>query len=179
MTINSKVAAVRPSSTLLEAMTAMTSPSTEAFGIVLVTDDQGRFLGLLTDGDLLRLLAAGTDPTESIDRHMNNRAVTVVAGASESTILERALIPRSSGSPGRPRRLRHMPVIDDDGRVVDVVDVLGLSLSGGLPHEAAAADVHSGGRQLLQPLRNCREPAQGAGCTEGRHRSGRLSTFPG
>lgn len=101
-------------------------------GTLVVLDDAGKPVGLLTDRDLaLRVVAEGADPrTTSIRDVMTPHPQTV----QESTPIESALsLMRSEGC-------RRLPVVDDDGELVGIVtldDVLALiaeelALIGGL-----------------------------------------------
>jgi CBS domain-containing protein len=111
-------------------------------GTLVVVDNVGKPLGLLTDRDLaLRVVAAGGDPrATSVGAVMTAHPRTV----SESTPIESALSLMRSGS------FRRLPVVNEDGKLVGIVtldDVLGLLaeefvLIGGLlereaPHAAA------------------------------------------
>ncbi len=90
-------------------------------GAVLVVDDDGRLAGLFTDSDLARLLEQRRD--EQLDRPigevMTRHPVTIGADA----LLEDAVQVLSE------RKLSELPVVDDHGRVlglIDITDVIGL-----------------------------------------------------
>jgi CBS domain-containing protein len=90
-------------------------------GTLVIVDDAGQPVGLLTDRDLaLRVVAAGGDPGAiSVGDVMTAHPRTV----SESTPIESALSLMCSGS------FRRLPVINDDGKLVGIVsldDVLAL-----------------------------------------------------
>jgi CBS domain-containing protein len=128
-----------PGESVLEAARRMQE---RRVGTLVIVDDLGKPLGLLTDRDLaLRVVAAGGDPrTTSVGAVMTEHPKTV----SESTPIESALSLMRSGA------FRRLPVVNDDGKLVGIVtldDVLGLlaeefALIGGLlereaPHAAA------------------------------------------
>ena len=90
-------------------------------GAILLTDDDGRLVGIFTDSDLARLLEGQLD--ESLDapiQHvMTSCPTTVVAGS----MMKEALSTLAS------RRISELPVIDNPGRpvgLIDITDVLGL-----------------------------------------------------
>jgi CBS domain-containing protein len=103
-------------------------------GALVVVDDLGRPVGVVTDRDLaLRVVADGGDSrTTSVGDVMTEGPKTV----SEATPIESALGLMRSGS------FRRLPVVNEDGKLVGIValdDVLGLlaeefELIGGLLH---------------------------------------------
>ena len=90
-------------------------------GAVMIVDDEGRLAGLFTDSDLARLFERRLDAALDgpIAAVMTTRPTTVVAGTrlrDAVAILE-------------TRRLSELPVTDDDGRhvgLVDIVDLVGV-----------------------------------------------------
>ena len=90
-------------------------------GTLVIVDDSGKPVGLLTDRDLaLRVVAAGGDPRAiSVGEVMTEHPKTV----SERTPIESALSLMRSGS------FRRLPVVNEDGKLVGIVsldDVLSL-----------------------------------------------------
>jgi len=80
-------------------------------GIVLFVDDQGRFAGLLTAGNIFRLLAQGVAMDAAVAPHINTDPVIVGPDYSDAEILR--LMSR--------RGITQVPVIGADGRIVRVV----------------------------------------------------------
>jgi CBS domain-containing protein len=90
-------------------------------GALVVLDEAGRPVGLLTDRDItVRVVASGSDPqTARVGEAMTEHPKTV----HESTPIESALALMRSGA------FRRLPVVDDRGAAVGIVsidDVLGL-----------------------------------------------------
>jgi CBS domain-containing protein len=107
-----------PTESVLEAARRMRE---RRVGTLVIVDDAGKPIGLLTDRDLaLRVVAAGGDPRAmSVGEVMTAHPKT----ASESTPIESALSLMRSGS------FRRLPVVNEDGKLVGIVsldDVLGL-----------------------------------------------------
>ena len=92
---------------LKEALQVLNSSAAQ---IVLVTDEDNRLLGVVTDGDIRRGLLHGVDLTVPLSKVMNKTP--------------KVLRPSDSAAAGRAAMLRyrvlHMPVVDDDGRVVNL-----------------------------------------------------------
>jgi CBS domain-containing protein len=88
-------------------------------GSVLITDN-GRLTGIITERDVLRAVALGADPDRStVDEVMTTDVYTV---RSEMPLHEAA---REMAA----RWIRHLPVVDEDGRLLGVVsmrDVTGV-----------------------------------------------------
>lgn len=87
-------------------------------GIVLVVDAERRLVGTVTDGDVRRSILANTDSSRPVDVLVARKAgsryarpITARVGADRGTYLE--LLQQHS--------IVHLPLLDDDGRVVDIV----------------------------------------------------------
>lgn len=93
--------AVSPSTSMLDALVAMTS---KALGIVCVVDE-GRLAGIMTDGDVRRLVAQAVDlSTLTIAEVMTTSPVTIAPSAS----LHEALMIMEQ----RDRQIGVLPVVD-------------------------------------------------------------------
>jgi CBS domain-containing protein len=96
--------------TVRDAVRAMYENSV---GSVVVVDDAGRPIGIFTERDLLRLVAQGF-PLDSPIGSVMTRDVVVVKGSD--SILKAAMVMSE-------RRIRHLPVVDDEGRLVGVISI--------------------------------------------------------
>lgn len=76
--------------------------------IVLVTADDDRLLGVVTDGDVRRALLAGLGLGDPVTRVMNTRFLSVSPDVSRAEVLD--LI--------RARGRQQIPVLDEAGRIV-------------------------------------------------------------
>jgi arabinose-5-phosphate isomerase len=95
-------------------------------GAVMLTDDNGRLRGLFTDSDLARLFEQRRDGAldRPIEEVMTREPITVKVGTRLLDALEIL----------RTRRISELPVVDESGKVmglVDITDVIGL-----LPQDA-------------------------------------------
>ncbi|MGC8507775.1 MAG: aminotransferase class I/II-fold pyridoxal phosphate-dependent enzyme [Thiomonas sp.] len=98
-----------PSATLRDALTTLDAT---AQGIVLVTDAQRRLLRTVTDGDLRRAALADIAPTAPLSALPTAHAPhTVGLQASQRDVLELM----------DAQRIDHVPVVDADGRAVDLI----------------------------------------------------------
>lgn len=88
-------------------------------GVVMVVDPQDRLLGILTDGDIRRLLARGTDRFDTaIDTVMTRAPRTISPGSPAYDALNLM----------EQHQITVLPVTDDDGLAVGVLhlhDILG------------------------------------------------------
>jgi len=110
---------------LREALRAMTE--IENLGLTLVRDDEGRLAGILTDGDLRRILRREEDPADLLDRpvatFMKAAPITVDEDAFASEALQimevRGITSLAiADSRGRPRGVIHLHDILGRGKVV-------------------------------------------------------------
>lgn len=130
---------VRQGEPLRHALERMTATG---ITIALVVDAGQRLQGLVTDGDLRRALLRGVGLDAAVDEAMNRMPLVAPAGISADAAL--AMM--------RPRALRHLPVVDDAGRVIDVLRLDEL-LSQAPPALGARAVVMAGGAgRRLHPL---------------------------
>lgn len=81
-------------------------------GLLLLTDDDGRFERTVTDGDLRRLLLRGADLDDGLATLPTLSSLTVHRDAPRREAL--ALMDS--------RNINHLPVVDDDNRVVNVLE---------------------------------------------------------
>ena len=79
--------------------------------IALVVDADRRLLGTITDGDIRRSILAGVPLDAPASRIMNTACTTGAAGTSAADAF--ALM--------RDRTIRHVPLLDESGRVADLV----------------------------------------------------------
>ena len=104
---------VAPSLTIEETIRVMDAG---AMALALVVDGGGKLLGTVTDGDVRRGLLRGIHLTDSVEQIMHAGPTAAPPGTPRDEIL-RIL---------RHRDLEHLPIVDEQGRVV------GLELLGDL-----------------------------------------------
>jgi dTDP-glucose pyrophosphorylase len=98
----------RPRATLREALEVITKNGRQA---VLVAEADGRLLGLVTDGDVRRALLRGIPLEGAVLDIMNPTPVTAPPGLSRTAAVTLML----------GRSIRHLPIVDADRRLVDVL----------------------------------------------------------
>ena len=135
---------IRPTSSLNQVIACIDG---NGEGIALVVDKQHRLLGTVTDGDIRRAILAGTDLDSPVSSLLEKRAVTArpspltaLEGTSQADILH---VMNTHG-------LRHVPIVDRSGRVVDIFLLSQLTKEHELPLTAAVMAGGFGTR--LRPL---------------------------
>jgi dTDP-glucose pyrophosphorylase len=119
---------------------AMLSLDREGLEVALIVDEARRLIGIMTDGDVRRVLLRGTSIDDPIIDHVQRNFVSVgtLAGRAEVIELMQALC------------IQQIPVVDDAGRLVGLHllrDVIGP------PERANLAVIMAGGRGTrLAPL---------------------------
>jgi dTDP-glucose pyrophosphorylase len=116
-------------------------------GMALVVDEGGRLIGTITDGDVRRAVLAGMDLNLSVAELLKRKPgtphaspTTAPAGTERSELLRLM----------RERRIRHVPLLDDEGRVDELATLDEL-----VPEEAEPmhAVIMAGGcGERLRPL---------------------------
>jgi len=137
-------ACMPPTAPTAEAVSRLDSAG---LGIVLVTDSGGRLLGTITDGDIRRALLAGRDLARPLAEFLDTK---------NNPVYPRPVSLPSHASPDEIRRvmterkIRHVPLLDHNGRVVDLARLEDLIES---RHQPLTAVVMAGGLGTrLRPL---------------------------
>jgi arabinose-5-phosphate isomerase len=113
--------------TIREAFVGLGKPGRRT-GAVMIVDTEGKLAGLFTDSDLARLL-------EQRRETQLDRPLTEVMTLHPLTISATAFL-RDAVALLSERKVSELPVVDDDGRplgLIDITDVIGL-----MPAETAA-----------------------------------------
>ena len=135
---------IAPDLTVVDALRIIDSTRLQ---IALVVDEAGRLLGTVSDGDVRRALLAGTALTSPVSAIMFRKPTTAPPEADRETLL--ALM--------QSKVLRQIPIVDAEGRVVDLESIMDLLAHKALPN---AVVLMAGGRgQRLRPLTDlCPKP---------------------
>ncbi len=90
---------------------------TAAIGIALLVDDRGRLLSTITDGDVRRGMLAGLGFEQPVGRllEMKKGSSHPVPVSRAADVTDEALLHAM-----REAGVQHIPLLDEDGRVVDV-----------------------------------------------------------
>ncbi|ABM80982.1 CBS domain-containing protein [Hyperthermus butylicus] len=100
----------KPDDTVVDAARKMAKYS---IGSVVVVDDKGTILGILTEGDIVRrVVARGLDPSRTLVRDvMTTNPVTIY---SDATLAAAAEYMKRKG-------IGHLPVVNEQGRLVGII----------------------------------------------------------
>ena len=104
------VAVARPGDSLADSIRLRTE---SRCGACLVVDDDGRLLGIYTDGDFRRDMLEDVDTAASLAEHMTSDCLRVRRDCSVGEALD--LMHR--------KRINALPVVDDDDKVLGLVDI--------------------------------------------------------
>jgi len=108
---------ISPSATIRDALEKIDAAGMQ---IVLVADEKGRLVGTITDGDVRRGLLRGIGLDKPVASVMNRNPTA--AHVSQDREWIKALMTK--------KLLHQIPIIDDEGRVVDLVEVLDELVAG-------------------------------------------------
>jgi dTDP-glucose pyrophosphorylase/predicted transcriptional regulator len=135
---------LQPMTSVLDAMRIIDRGAAQ---IALVVDERQRLLGTLTDGDIRRGLLQGASLQNSVDRLMNRQFRFVRSSEDQVAVLEMM----------RREVLRHIPVLDNDGRVVQLLLLQELLRP---PQLSNAVVIMAGGRgtRLRPYTEHCPKP---------------------
>jgi dTDP-glucose pyrophosphorylase len=128
---------VSPTASLRDVVETMTKNSRQ---VAAVVDDAQRLCGLVTDGDVRRALLRGAGLGEPVARVMNTKPTTAPPAITRAEAL--ALM--------HARVIRHLPLVDADGRLVGLLVHDDLLDGHALPNVAVLMAGGAGSR--LRPL---------------------------
>ncbi|MDO8454205.1 MAG: CBS domain-containing protein, partial [Sulfurimonas sp.] len=97
-------------STVREAMIAIDDG---AMKIAVVVDEEGKLVGILTDGDIRRGLIDGMTLSSSIEKIIQTNPIVCFVNDSKEDILAKSL----------GKKIYHVPVLDANHRVVGIEDI--------------------------------------------------------
>lgn len=120
------VVLARPDELLQPIITRMSRGGKLLFGIALVVDDAMVLQGVINNGDVLRLLADGVSLDRQAYEVMTREPVTAPFGASDDQILQAVRLQLFCRTGGNKDITRHVPLIDNQRVVRDVIDVVSL-----------------------------------------------------
>jgi nucleotide sugar dehydrogenase len=120
------VVLARPDEPLQPIITRMGRSGERLFGIALVVDERMALQGIINNGDVLRLLADGVSLDRPAREVMVREPITAPFDASDEQILQamRSQLFRRTG--GKKDVTRHVPLVDEQGVVRDIIDVFSL-----------------------------------------------------
>ncbi|WP_017296960.1 CBS domain-containing protein [Nodosilinea nodulosa] len=125
---------VPPTATLLQVLSRLGDDSTSGHSCVVVVQDE-QLVGLLTERDLVRLLASGVALDTPIDRHMT-RTLTVLPA-------EPSLNPLDVLDLMRQRQIHHVPLVDATQRPVRLITAGSIQQALAPPHMLKLQPVRS------------------------------------
>jgi len=120
--------------TLADIAVTLGHGAVENSGCVLVVQDE-KLVGLVTDRDLIRLLANGVPLETSIDQKMTDSLTTLS--------VEESLSPLDVVDLMRQRQIHHLPLVDDQQRPVRLITAHSLQQQLELPHVLKLQTVRS------------------------------------
>ncbi|MFZ9647332.1 MAG: nucleotidyltransferase family protein, partial [Ilumatobacteraceae bacterium] len=134
---NWRDALVSSSTSLRQTIEAITEGNLQ---IALVVDSENKLLGTVTDGDIRKAILAGKDLNITAGEAMRSQPITSASKTPRAAILKLM----------REKRIHQMPLLDDQGRVVDVLTVDDMI---GAAHKPNAVVIMAGGLGTrLHPL---------------------------
>ncbi len=117
MRAGERVPAVAPATSVLDCLRAITRARA---GSVVLVDEQNRLLGIFTDGDLRRVLTRAGDPAAVLAARVDAHATMPCRMVRAGDLLQAALHICAE------RKINELPVVDDDGKLVGLLDLQDL-----------------------------------------------------
>jgi len=136
--LDTLVVLVRPEDSLAETVRRMATERVAFFGLAVVLDDHGRVLGIINNGDVLRLLASGDDFSKPVASAMVTDPIAVRPRTAPDEII--ADVYRQIRAKRRLTRegVAYVLVVDEDGRLTGVVNFAELVTRHGNRNESVA-----------------------------------------
>lgn len=122
---------IRPTESIKTALRRLAANKSNniPLGIILVVDKSEKLLGIATDGDIRRALAAGVSLNGPVSKIMNKKPFVIEGAKTTAEIL--SLVAKKSREEGWQRlrlanRLNKIVVLDENKRVLDLVSFYDL-----------------------------------------------------
>ena len=138
---------IPPSASIREAMAVI---DRNGEGIALVVDDERRLIGTVTDGDVRRVILAGIDLDSAVGALVEHKADLIRSVPATPVVASPGMVPAELLQRMTAAGVRQLPVLDDEGRVVDIVLFGDLISDAQAPLSAVVMAGGSGTR--LRPL---------------------------
>ena len=123
--------------TLADAIRALNGP---AEGMAIILDEGGKVSGVLTDGDVRRALMKESRLDAPLDPYVRRNFLHVSENESREQILDLM----------QAKKIKHLPVLDGEGRLVGIHQLHAIVGGGELPNHAV---IMAGGRgERLRPI---------------------------
>ncbi len=108
----SEVATIGPTQSIRDAVGLLADQS---IGAVVVTDESGTFIGMLSERDVVRRAARddGLDLDASVDSVMTTKLSTCRLGDTSEALMKMMT----------ERRIRHLPVLDDSDELCGIISI--------------------------------------------------------
>lgn len=98
-----------PNNTIKDAITNLIQSSMR---IVLVVNEENRFLGTVSDGDIRRGILSGLDLNSPLVRIMNNNSIIVTKNTSEKEVKNLM----------KSNKVQHIPIVDDENYLLGLYE---------------------------------------------------------
>ena len=108
--MSTKLVTVKVGATVRDAAAAMSGRNV---GSVLVLDEEGRLAGILTERDLVHLVARGVDPSTRVEEVMTRKLITAKPDEPLISVFCKMI----------KNNIRHVPVVDEEGRPLGIVSM--------------------------------------------------------
>lgn len=129
LTKNLSKICIKPSDSIKRALDVLSenkpSKTNLPGGIILVTDQKKKLLGIATDGDIRRAISRGSSLSTPITGVMNNAPFTIEGPKSNLEILS-IVVDKTRSENWHKDRLDKIIIVDKDKRLVDIVSFYDL-----------------------------------------------------
>jgi dTDP-glucose pyrophosphorylase len=128
---------IKPGQSLFNAIRALNGP---AEGMAIITDDQDKVVGVLTDGDVRRALMKEASLEAPIDPYVIRNFLAATETESRDQVLDLM----------QARKIKHLPILDGGGRLLGIHTLHDIVGGGKLPNHAV---IMAGGKGVrLRPI---------------------------
>lgn len=116
-----KKSSIRNDSTIRDAMQAV---DRAALGVAMIVDAEGKLEGLMTDGDIRRLLLAGAEMNSPITEGINRNYTHVSPGTPRADVLDLM----------HARDIEQIPIVDNEGKLTGIHSISSIVAKDTLPN---------------------------------------------
>jgi dTDP-glucose pyrophosphorylase len=132
-----KPSCLKPGQSLIDAIRALNGP---AEGMAIITGDDGKVSGVLTDGDVRRALMKEASLDAPIDPYVIRNFLAATETESRDQVLDLM----------QARKIKHLPILDGGGKLIGIHTLHDIVGGGKLPNQAV---IMAGGKGVrLRPI---------------------------
>lgn len=119
--IDKIIALASPTDSIIETINKIAKKDVAYYGIAVVVDSEYHVLGVINDGDIIRLISKNTDLSTAVGSVMIKDPIVIHVNLSHEEIIQEVQRQLRKRNKHYNKRVRYVLIVDDDARLVNVI----------------------------------------------------------